>query len=96
MRVAYFPNSSALNSAPVLEAMLSSLRRAGHRLEENSVDADCAIIWSVLWYGRMAPNKAMYEHYRSQGKPVIVVDVGTLHRDVTWKIAVNSRSGNVR
>lgn len=89
MRVAYFPNSCAQNSGPVLQAMLASLRHAGHTPVENGADCDAAIIWSALWYGRMAPNKAVYEQYRAQGKPVIIVDVGALYRGETWKIALN-------
>jgi hypothetical protein len=69
--------------------MLTALRHAGVQCLENSMDADAAIIWSALWAGRMAPNKQVYEHYRSQGKPVIVVDVGALYRGETWKIAIN-------
>jgi hypothetical protein len=87
--VAYFPLQCAQNSTPVMTAMLNSLRSAGITARENSQDADAAIIWSVLWSGRMAPNKQVYEHYRAQGKPVIVVDVGALYRGETWKIAVN-------
>ena len=89
MRVAYFPNQCALNSTPVMQAMLDSLRRAGHSIESNSMDADAVIIWSVLWSGRMVENKKVYEHYRAQDKPVIVVDVGALYRGETWKIAIN-------
>ena len=89
MRVAYFPNQCALNSVPVMQAVLDSLRRAGHTIEQNSQDADAAIIWSVLWSGRMAENKAVYDRYRAHGKPVIIVDVGALYRGETWKIAVN-------
>ena len=89
MRVAYFPNQCALNSVPVMQAVLDSLRRAGHTIEQNSQDADAAIIWSVLWHGRMAENKAVYDRYRAYGKPVIIVDVGALYRGETWKIALN-------
>jgi hypothetical protein len=89
MRVAYFPNSCALNSVPVMQAMLDSLRSAGHTIEQNSMDADAVVIWSALWYGRMAPNKAVYEHYRAQNKPVIIADAGALYRGETWKIALN-------
>jgi hypothetical protein len=89
MRVAYFPNQCALNSVPVLQAMLDSLRSSGHTVEQNSMDADSAVIWSVLWAGRMASNKQVYEHYRAQNKPVIIADVGALYRGETWKIAVN-------
>lgn len=89
MRVAYFPNQCALNSVPVMQAMLDSLRDAGHTVEENSMDSDAAIIWSVLWAGRMTENKKVYEHYRAHNRPVIVADVGALYRGETWKIAVN-------
>jgi hypothetical protein len=60
---------------------------------ENSTDADAVIVWSVLWSGRMAANKQVYEHYRTQGKSVIIVDVGALYRGETWKIAVNHING---
>ena len=90
MRVAYFPNQCAQNSVPVVQAMLDSLRCAGHTVEQDSMDADAAIIWSVLWSGRMAANQAVWSHYKSQGRPVIVVDIGALYRGETWKIAINS------
>jgi hypothetical protein len=90
MRVAYFPNQCAQNSVPVMQAMLDSLRRAGHTVEQNSYDCDAAIIWSVLWAGRMTANQAVWSHYRSQGRPVIVIDIGALYRGETWKIALNS------
>jgi len=90
MRVAYFPNSCAQNSGPVMTALLSSLRRQGHTVVENSMDADAAVIWSVLWAGRMSANQSVWSHYRSQGRPVIIADVGALYRGETWKIALNS------
>jgi hypothetical protein len=90
MRVAYFPNQCAQNSVLVLQAVLDSLRNSGHTLEQNSMDADAAIIWSVLWSGRMANNQSVWTHYRSLGKPVIVIDVGALYRGETWKIAIDS------
>ena len=90
MRVAYFPNQCAQNSGPVMQAMLDSLRGCGHSVEENSWDADAVIIWSVLWSGRMAANQAVWSHYRSLGRPVIIIDVGALYRGETWKVALNS------
>jgi hypothetical protein len=94
MRVAYFPNQCALNSVPAVQAMLDSLRSSGHTVEQNSMDADSAVIWSVLWAGRMSSNKQVYEHYRAQNKPVIIADVGALYRGETWKIAINSITAN--
>lgn len=87
--VAYFPLQAALNSTSVMGAVLDAMRRQGIKTKENSLDCDAVIIWSVLWYGRMSANQAVYKHYRSQGKPVIVIEVGALYRGNTWKISVN-------
>jgi hypothetical protein len=88
--VAYFPNQCALNSYSVMNAVLDVLQARGIRTEENSWDSDAVVIWSVLWHGKMRANKEVYEHYRQQGKPVIIVEVGALYRGTTWKIAVNN------
>jgi hypothetical protein len=90
MKFAYFPDYVANNGRPVLNAMLAGCRRHGIECVENSVTADTAIIWSVLWNGRMLGNQAIYEHYRNQGKNVVVVDVGALYRGDTWKVALNN------
>ena len=90
MRIAYFPKQVALNGTPVLSAFLSGCNRHGLVPVENAMDADVAVIWSVLWHGRMADNHAVWQHYQQRGRPVIVIDVGTLHRGATWKIAVKS------
>lgn len=91
---AYFPLQCARNSVPVMNAILDFLRASGYTLEENGMDSDIAVIWSVLWNGRMAANQQVYEHYRSLGRPVIVADIGALYRGHTWKIAVNNINGN--
>ena len=87
---AYFPLQCALNSGPVMSSVLDCLQARGIQTQENSMQSDAAVIWSVLWHGRMQPNREVYEHYRSQGKPVICIDVGALYRGQTWKIAVNN------
>jgi hypothetical protein len=50
---------------------------------------DIHVIWSVLWYGRMAPNKAVWDEAQRQGKPVIVLEVGGIKRGTTWKVGLN-------
>lgn len=90
MRVAYFPSQCAQNSQPVMAALLSSLNAAGVDTVENSLDADAAIIWSVLWSGRMTANQLVWSKYRQNNRPVIVVDAGALDRGHTWKIALNN------
>ena len=88
--IAYYPDQCALNSKPVMDAFLNSCRSAGITPVENSLNCDAVVIWSILWNGRMSKNKGTYEHYRSQGKPVVVIDAGALEREVTWKIALNN------
>lgn len=88
--IAYFPLQCALNSSAPMSSVLSSLRSHGIDTQENSWTADAAVIWSVLWHGRMTENQTVYQHYRSQNKPVIVLDVGALRRNQTWKLAVNN------
>lgn len=90
MKIAYFPEQVALNGRPVMEAVLDCLQAAGHQTQENSWDSDAAVIWSVLWHGRMAANQEVYRHYRAHNRPVIIVEVGALYRGNTWKIAVNN------
>ena len=87
--LAYFPSQCARNSGAVMEALLASAQAQQIRTEANSLDSDAAVIWSVLWRGRMQANQAVYQHYRSYNRPVVVVDIGALRRGVTWKIAVN-------
>lgn len=89
MKVAYFPNQTALQSEPVWQSFLTGLKTLGHEPVENTLDADAAVIWSVLWYGRMKSNQQVYEHYRAQGKPVFIIEVGTLKRGTTWKVSLN-------
>ena len=88
--IAYYPLQRALNGGPPMMAMLVALRKAGIEPQERSQNSDAVLLWSSLWSGRMAANKPVYKHYRSQGKPVIIIDIGALHRGTTWKVAVNN------
>jgi hypothetical protein len=74
----------------VFSAVRAGLDRNGIAHTSMDMNSDVAVIWSVLWQGRMANNKKVYEHYRAQKKPVIIVDVGALYRGNTWKISVNN------
>lgn len=90
MKLAYFPNQTALQSESVWRAFLEGCRKCGIEPVENSMTADAAVIWSVLWWGRMSGNKRVYDEYRKQGKPVFIIEVGTLKRGKTWKISLNN------
>lgn len=88
--LSFFPSQCALNSGPVIEALLRSARAQGIRVIDNSWDADAVLLWSVLWSGRMRQNGQIYQHYKQQARPVIIAEVGALHRNHTWKIAVDN------
>lgn len=90
MKLAYFPNQIALNAQPVLNSFLTGCKSLGIECISNSQNADAAVIWSVVWMGRMRQNRAVYEHYRNQGKPVFILEVGSLRRNITWKLALNN------
>jgi hypothetical protein len=57
-------------------------------INKSADNADVAVIWSVLWRGRMEQYKKIWDRYRSQGKPV-VVEVGGLRRNKSFKIGIN-------
>jgi len=88
MIISHYPNNLPGNSELVYPQLLDAIR-VTDTLVENSMDADAALIWSVLWYGKMSGNKRIWDHYRSQGKPVIVIEVGGLVRNETWKLGIN-------
>lgn len=94
MKIAYFPNQIALNAQPVLDAFLRSCTHLGIETLPNRMDADAAVIWSVLWNGRMAGNEQVYNYYRATNRPVIILETGSLRRGITWKIAVNNITAN--
>jgi len=92
-----YTDYGALNSKPVFEAFAKSLVDAGHkviynepyRIGDHYSNYDVAVIWSVLWNGRMAKNKTVWEQNRLLDKPVIVLEVGGIKRGTTWKVGLN-------
>ena len=89
MKFSLFKEYGALNSKPVFEAFERSLRAAGHTVYENDMHCDVAVIWSVLFNGRMAGNKPVWDYYTKTGKKVIVLEVGGIKRGTTWKVGLN-------
>lgn len=90
MKISYFENQTAQQSEPVWQGFLEACKKLGIEPVANSLDCDCALIWSVLWRGRMQKNQEIYNHYRNLGKPVFILEVGSLIRGQTWKVSVNN------
>lgn len=91
MKIEIWPSHGPLNSKEVFESFIDSLRRSGEQVfvDQQMADSDVAVIWSVLWQGRMRKYKDIWERYRKANKPVIVIEVGGIKRNETWKIGIN-------
>ena len=82
-----------MNSGPVFDAVQCGLQKLGFQSTCHDMTADAAVIWSVVWAGRMKQNQAVWQAFRAAGKPVIVLEVGMLQRGHTWKVGLNG-TGN--
>jgi hypothetical protein len=89
MKISLFNNFGAKNSVPVFQAIAQGLVSQGHTVVYHDLTADVAVIWSMLWAGRMRPNQEVYTSFRQQGRAVIVAEVGMIQRGQTWKVGVN-------
>lgn len=88
MKVSVFPSHVPNNGHEIYRALISYISKTD-TVVEGTFDADAALIWSVLWNGRMSRNQNVWRQYRSQNKPVIVIEVGGLIRNKTWKLSIN-------
>jgi hypothetical protein len=89
MKFSLWTQYGAQNSKPVFSAFAHSCMADGHTVLWNTPGGDVDVIWSVLWNGRMAQNKAIWDRARSQSKPVVVLEVGGINRGTTWKVGIN-------
>ena len=94
MKFSLFPNNTSRNGKTIMESYEHALKQAGETTVYNDMDADVAIIWSILFQGKMKPNKEIWEHYRRQNKPVIVLEVGGIKRNITWRAGINGITGD--
>lgn len=92
MRFKLYREYGALNSQPIFNAVEQGLKLLGHQIVDKNEDVP--VIWSVLWYGRMKPNKFVYEKARSENRPVMIIEVGNLFRNKTWRISLNHVNGD--
>jgi len=89
MKISIFTKYGALNSTPIFNCITRGLSKLNHDIVYNSYDADLYIIWSLLFHGRMEPNKFVLEHAASTDKPIIVIEVSSLNRNTLWRIGIN-------
>lgn len=95
MRIGLFKDTCAQNGLPIMTAFAEGIKSSGDEaifLDELE-DIDAAVIWSVHW-GKPR-RKKIYNFYRNNNIPVIILEVGCLIRNTTWRVGVNNinRSG---
>ncbi len=91
MKISVFPAYGSLNSKPVFDAFIENLKNKKEDFQINKWDhdTDVAVIWSVLWQGRMRNNLKIWKEFQVLNKPVVVLEVGGLKRNTTWKMGIN-------
>jgi len=94
MKFSLWTQYGALNSSPVFDAFRKGAHSLGFTCTDNTTDSDVDVIWSVLFHGRMAPNRGIWEKNKITGKPTVVLEVGGIKRGTTWKIGLNGINRN--
>ena len=62
MKLEVWTQHGPLNSEPIFNAFIKSLHKEGDTVVLNKEsDADVAVIWSVLWLGRMRNYQKIWE-----------------------------------
>lgn len=88
MKFKLYTENGALNSRPVFEAAAQGLKNLGHSITDRNEDV--GVIWSALWNGRMAANRSIYEKAQQEKRPILIMEVGNLIRNHTWRISLNN------
>jgi len=91
MRFKLYREYGALNSPSIFNVFEQGLKTAGHEIVDG--DEDVAVIWSVLWNGRMQRNREIFKQCKKNNKPVVIIEVGNLKRNETWRICLNHING---
>jgi hypothetical protein len=87
MRFKLYRENGAQNSGPIFDAFEQSVIDLGHDIVKDG--EDIPVIWSVLWAGRMERNRIIYHQARKHNKPIIIIEVGNLKRNITWRVSLN-------
>lgn len=87
MKFKLYRENGAQNSVPIFDAFEQGVKALGHEIVTEGEDVP--VIWSVLWSGRMERNRVVYQQARKNNKPIIIIEVGNLKRNVTWRVSLN-------
>ena len=96
MKICVYDEFGSLNSKPVFEAFKQGVLASGDTLVSSYEEADAVVIWSILFAGRMRQNKHIWDRASVDEKPVIVLEVGALQRDTTWKMGIGGINADAK
>ena len=90
MRIGLFKNTCAQNGTAIMDAFAEGVKNSGDEIIylSNLDEVDAAVIWSVHW-GK-PERKEIYNFYIKQKIPVIILEVGALIRNKSWRIGINN------
>ncbi len=90
MKISVYTKFGPINSKKVFDAFIESLKNAGDEVQLNEdKNSDVTVIWSVLWQGRMIGYQKIWNECQNKNKPVVVLEVGGIKRNETFKIGIN-------
>lgn len=92
MRVKLYRENGAMGSDVIFNALEEGFKKLGCEIVTSG--EDIPVIWSVLWFGRMAANQEVYQRFVNSGKPVMIVEVGSLKRGILWKLSWGNINAN--
>lgn len=88
MKIALYKKTCANNGHPIMDALAQYLKNEAIIIKDNTIiKSDVAVIWSVLWTNNF--RKQIWDYCHQNNIPVLVLEVGGLIRNKTWKFGIN-------
>lgn len=91
MKVGIFLSTCSLNGVNILKKFYKGIKKTGDIplfLDNLEKDVDIAVVWSVLW--TKPEREKIYNFYSNLSIPIIVVEVGGILRNKSWRIGINN------
>lgn len=91
MKIGFFKSTCSRNGIKIMDLFYEGVKNSGDNpiyVDDFNNNIDVAVIWSVLWTNNN--RKVIYEFYSKQKKPIIILEVGGIKRNETWRIGINN------
>lgn len=90
MKIGIFTNTAASNGLKIMSAFCKGIKAQGDDyiiINKPIKSVDAVVIWSLVWSKN---RKEIYDYYKKLNIPIIILEVGGLIRNKSWKIGLNS------